>query len=137
MDKTALLNAVAKRTGTPVSDIIGDSRRWELVHARRVAAVGLRELKWAYPAIGRAMGRDHSSIVHLVQTADDATRALARECVDAMYETTFTLRYVPPTSFNDSLTWIVTNPRTGAEVMLPCELTEDLSAALASGDMDG
>jgi len=31
----------------------------------------------------------------------------------------------------------VTNPRTGAEVMLPCELTDDLCAALASGDMEG
>ena len=137
MDNITLFNVVSKRTGIPVSDIIGDSREWHIVHARRVVCVALRELKWTFPAIGRAIGRDHTSCVHLVHTADDDTRALARECVDAMYETTFRLRFVPPTSFNDSLTWIVTNPRTGAEVMLPCELTEDLCAALASGDMEG
>lgn len=137
MDKTALLDVVAKRTGIPVAEITGGSKQWEKVHARRLVAVGLRELNWAYPAIGRALGRDHTSIVHLVQTADDDTYEVARECVAAMYETTFKLRYVPQESFSDPIKWLVLNPRTGTEVTLPRGLAGDLSAALASEGMDG
>ncbi len=137
MDKTALLDVVAKRTGIPVPEIIGDSRQWEKVRARRLAAIGLRELKWSYPSIGRAFGRDHTSIVHLVKTADDETRALALECVAAMYDTTFMLRYVPQESLSAPIKWFVLNPRTNTEVTLPCGLAEDLSAALASEGMDG
>lgn len=135
VDKLDVLNVVSRRTGVLMSDIMGRSRRWDIVNARQLASVCFRELKWSYPAIGNVLGRHHTSIIHLVKSADDEMYELASDCVAQMHEMAFTLRYIPQTSFSDRSAWLVGNPRTNTEVTLPDELAQELSEVLTLEDL--
>jgi len=58
---------VAKAFGLSYAEVVSDGRRTELVCARTVAALILRERGNSYPQIGRYLGnRDHSTIINLV-----------------------------------------------------------------------
>jgi chromosomal replication initiator protein len=61
-----ILQAVAEFYGLKVSDLIGGSRRKELVNARQVAIYLMREdLNLSFPLIGREMGgRDHTTAMY-------------------------------------------------------------------------
>jgi hypothetical protein len=55
---------VARRTGMTVADILGRPRAARYVKARRRAILLLRRRGYSYSEIGRAMERDHSTIIH-------------------------------------------------------------------------
>lgn len=59
---------VAVATGLTREQIIGDRRLPHLVDARAIVAVSLRDSGLSYARIGEIMRRDHSSIVHLVDS---------------------------------------------------------------------
>lgn len=62
------IDGVATMMGFARDDIFGPSRSYPLVDARALIAVLLRAKGMTFAAIGAAMHRDHTSIVHLVQT---------------------------------------------------------------------
>lgn len=43
----------------------------QVVDARRQIAVRARQVGYSYPAIAAALGKHHTTIMHLVRTADD------------------------------------------------------------------
>ena len=131
-----VLQAAANWAGVSVDAMLGPKRYRERVKARRVAAIAFRILGYSYPEIGLMMGRDHSSIINLVNRADDDMWDVATEIVERARQRTFVLRFRPQVSFKDSLEWQIINPRTGTEISLPFGLSEDLSAALKAGGMD-
>jgi hypothetical protein len=132
-----VLQAAANWAGVSVDAMLGPKRYRERVKARRVAAIAFRILGYSYPEIGLMMGgRDHSSIINLVNRANDEMWDVATEIVERARQRTFVLRFRPQVSFKDSLEWQIINPRTGTEISLPLGLSEDLSAALKAGGMD-
>lgn len=79
-----ILAAVAAHLNVPVGAIAGDLRHWEVARARRVAMYLLRTLTHAsYPAIARALDRDHSTVITGVRkvTAEMATDPMMRAVV--------------------------------------------------------
>lgn len=131
-----VLQAAANWAGVSVDAMLGPKRYRERVKARRVAAIAFRILGYSYPEIGLMMDRDHSSIINLVNRANDEMWDVATEIVERARQRTFVLRFRPQVSFKDSLEWQIINPRTGTEISLPFGLSEDLSAALKAGGMD-
>ena len=131
-----VLQAAANWAGVSVDAMLGPKRYRERVKARRVAAIAFRILGYSYPEIGLMMDRDHSSIINLVNRANDEMWDVATEIVERARQRTFVLRFRPQVSFKDSLEWQIINPRTGTEISLPLGLSEDLSAALKAGGMD-
>lgn len=131
-----VLRAAANWAGVSVDAMLGPKRYRERVKARRVAAIAFRILGYSYPEIGLMMDRDHSSIINLVNRANDEMWDVATEIVERARQRTFVLRFRPQVSFKDSLEWQIINPRTGTEISLPFGLSEDLSAALKAGGMD-
>lgn len=136
MYDTEVIQASAEWAGVDLDEMLGPNRSRNKVKARRVASVALRILGYSFPQIGSMMARDHSTIMNLVNRADDEIWDAATAIVEQARERTFLLRFRPQVSFNDSLEWKIINPRTGTTVSLPPGLCEDLSRALASGGMD-
>lgn len=63
-----IVGVVAKRFGFEADDLVGRSRTGGLVRARHLAmAVARSTLGRSYPELGRAFGRDHTSVVTAVQ----------------------------------------------------------------------
>jgi chromosomal replication initiation ATPase DnaA len=58
---------IAKRRGVRVKDMLGTTGSRPIFAARRELAVYLRSLGKSYPKIGELMGRDHTSIMSLVE----------------------------------------------------------------------
>jgi hypothetical protein len=55
-------------TGVPIASILGRRQTGFIVRARDLVAYRLRaEMGWSYPAIGKALGRDHSSVLVAVR----------------------------------------------------------------------
>lgn len=81
-----VLEEVARLFQITVPELISGSRRALLVDARSVVAVILRGRDYSWAEIGAILGgRDHSSIIHLVQRVqkDHDLKALADELVSA------------------------------------------------------
>lgn len=76
-----ILNAVARRTGVTRFELVGPCRRPRFVHARRVAALVMRGRRYSLKEIGSLLNRDHTSILHLLQSASDHVRGEAIEVV--------------------------------------------------------
>lgn len=131
-----VLRAAAEYGGIELDDLLGPRRYKSLIKARRVAAIALRILDYSYPQIGMMLGRDHTSIINLVNRADDEAWEVAHGIVKLARQRTFVLRFQPQKSFTDPTGWKVINPRTDMAVSLPLGLSEDLSAALQAGGMD-
>ena len=56
---------VARAFGLDVEDVIGDSREQHIVRARKIAMAAMRELTdLSLPAIGREFCRDHTTVMH-------------------------------------------------------------------------
>ena len=64
------INHAAEHHGVTVADIKGRSRLGPVVAARQDVFLALREAGWSFPRIGRAMGRDHSTVMHGVAVAE-------------------------------------------------------------------
>jgi chromosomal replication initiation ATPase DnaA len=62
-----LLEEYAKRTGIAVEDILGRSRRAEVVAARQVWWWYLRSYGRGYSEIGRQFDRDHATVLQGVK----------------------------------------------------------------------
>jgi len=68
------INKIMKNYGVSWVQVKSQRREWQLVECRKDIVRLLRQhdpKKWSYPAIGRLMDRDHTSIMHL---ASDARR---------------------------------------------------------------
>lgn len=69
-----VIAAAAYVTGTTAAEIKSQNRGSELVYARRLVALILRERGFSYPRIARAMNRDHSTIINTVREGEKALR---------------------------------------------------------------
>ena len=74
------ISRAAEHHGVTVAEIKGRSRLGAVVAARQDVFLALRESGWSFPRIGRAMGRDHSTVMHGVARA----LVVARHSVDAV-----------------------------------------------------
>jgi chromosomal replication initiation ATPase DnaA len=63
-----IIALVAEERKLHVDDIISSSQHVDLVDARREISIRARARKFTFPAIGRALHRHHTTIVHLVNT---------------------------------------------------------------------
>lgn len=82
---------VARSARISLDDIRGTSKAAIYVRARAVAAKVLRERGLSYKQIGRTLRKDHTTILHAIQTFDarHAKDPVFREMLDyAMYEFT-------------------------------------------------
>ena len=136
MDEINVLNVVACHSNISTSRILGKERTRTVVRARTLAALCFRHLGYSYPEIGHALRRHHTTVRHLITKADEDAHSYAERCLKTIKETSYLLRYLPPTPFNTSLTWVVTDPRTDQEVMLPRGSSDFLSAVLLSEAAD-
>lgn len=60
-----ILKAVAEFYNVEIEDLIGRSRKKEMVEPRQVAMYLLRDiLRMSYPYIGEKLGRDHTTVIH-------------------------------------------------------------------------
>lgn len=67
-----VLNAVSVTFGYSVDDLLGDSRSKPIVMARQTAMFVCRAfLNMSYPEIGKALGRDHSTVMHGCKKIED------------------------------------------------------------------
>ena len=77
-----LIDAVCVVTGVSYSELMGDSRRAEIVRAKRLCVVCLYDIcRRSFPEIARAMGkRSHSTMVFRYHTnrTDDINRDIDR-----------------------------------------------------------
>lgn len=62
---------VSRLTGIPASEIMGPRRSADVCRARELVCYVARRNGMSYPQIGRALKRDHSTIIH----------AISNECV--------------------------------------------------------
>lgn len=65
--RDAIVCKVAKRTGVPARAIVSRSRTDEVFAARARAMRALRAMGYSFPQIGKAFGRDHSTVIHAVR----------------------------------------------------------------------
>jgi hypothetical protein len=70
-----LIDAVAEIYCVERGDILGRSRLRNLVDARALIVKVLRDDGFSYPAIGKTLGRDHTSVLHLYHSFDDRASA--------------------------------------------------------------
>ena len=64
------ISRAAEHHGVTVAEIKGRSRLGPAAAARQDVFLALREAGWSFPRIGRAMGRDHSTVMHGVAVAE-------------------------------------------------------------------
>ena len=57
------LAIISQLSDLPESDILGDSRRQDVMKARQLLYATLRELGWSYPRIGKYTNRDHATVI--------------------------------------------------------------------------
>jgi chromosomal replication initiator protein len=78
-DVADIVAEVARGFNVTFGDIIGDSRRYHIVKARKTAMAVIRELTdLSYPAIGELFGKDHTTVMHHVASVKaDPQRARA------------------------------------------------------------
>lgn len=69
-----IVDRVAQETGVPSGLILSDTRAKHVVDARWLAFFAAREAGFSLKHIGRAMGRDHTTVLHGIR-AEKARRA--------------------------------------------------------------
>jgi chromosomal replication initiation ATPase DnaA len=69
-----LVHAVAQTTGIPAQLIYGRNRETHVCHARQIVMLAAFERGMSLAAIGRALGRDHTTVAYGV-AAEKARRA--------------------------------------------------------------
>jgi chromosomal replication initiation ATPase DnaA len=64
-----LADSIAQAAGIPVTALLGAGRHRSVVRHRDQLCLRLRDKGWSYPAIGRALGRHHTTIIAAVRRA--------------------------------------------------------------------
>lgn len=65
----AVQSAVAAHYGISLAALLSPNRSRRIAHARQVAMwIAREELRRSFSEIGRAFGRDHSTVAHAVET---------------------------------------------------------------------
>jgi chromosomal replication initiator protein len=64
------IEAVSKRFGFTADELRFGGREASLANARHIAAWLLRERGLSYPEIGRALSKDHSTMIHAVRKVE-------------------------------------------------------------------
>lgn len=77
-----IVREVSASSGIPVDDLLGRSRKPHIAQARFLCWYVAREHGMSLQQIGRAFGRDHSTIVHGIQR-EAAARLDAQRAHDA------------------------------------------------------
>jgi chromosomal replication initiation ATPase DnaA len=81
-----VINFCSDRLRISVDEMLGPVRRKELVHARKITAwCVLKATGRSHPEVGRAMKRDHSTIVHAKQCVERSPKLLT-EASDLLKE---------------------------------------------------
>ena len=62
-----ILSAVATRTGIPPNEVLGNSRIYSVVYARKLTSAALRALGFTLACIGSALNRDHTTIINQIK----------------------------------------------------------------------
>jgi hypothetical protein len=62
-----LARSIAQRRGLVAAAIMTENRNPEVVAARAALCRVLRKMGWSLPRVGRSIGRDHSSVLHLLR----------------------------------------------------------------------
>jgi hypothetical protein len=88
-----IIHVVARHYGQPIDQIIGDRRRPDLVTSRHIVCYLARALTSAsLHQIGRAVGRDHSTVLHAIASiearmgSDQSLAADVTELTDRLKE---------------------------------------------------
>jgi len=61
-----IIATVARAYGYTAAQVKGERRHSTLLKARKACALALREVGYSYPEIGALLGRDHSSVMQLI-----------------------------------------------------------------------
>jgi chromosomal replication initiation ATPase DnaA len=67
-----IMQRVYEETGVTIIQMRAKDNRWRLVEARRKVAVRARQQAISYPKIGAALQKHHTTVMHLVETAEGA-----------------------------------------------------------------
>jgi chromosomal replication initiation ATPase DnaA len=67
----AVAQAIAAEHALPVAALLGPSRLMHISHARQALYAALRARGLSLPAIGRFMGRDHTTVLYGIQAHRD------------------------------------------------------------------
>ncbi len=80
----AVIAATADLYGVTVEQVLSDARAPRVVKARQAACWVLRAQGWTFQGIGRALDRDHSTVIHACNKidADAAARGLLWRLLD-------------------------------------------------------
>jgi hypothetical protein len=70
VDMTEVVSRVCKQFSVSSADLLGARRHAHIAQARHVLAWLLRERGLSYPAIGKAMNKDHTTIMSAVRKVD-------------------------------------------------------------------
>lgn len=66
-----IISACAKAWGVSAGDVMGRSRHKGVTAARKAAMLMTRDLfGLSYPEIGKRFGRDHSTVMHYIKSAN-------------------------------------------------------------------
>lgn len=65
-----IIDAVAEATGIPAKRILGTNRDAPTARARQIVMYEARQAGLSYPQIARAMGKDHTTIIHGVRAEE-------------------------------------------------------------------
>jgi hypothetical protein len=87
-----IIETTAERHGLQVSEVQSSCRRRKFVKCRQEIAVKARESGYSYPRIGRALNRDHTSIMHLVRT-NSSTHSTGPKVADQNPSDAYTARW--------------------------------------------
>ena len=129
-----VVNVVASYKKVPARDLVSGSRRWQLVEARRVAAVTFRLLGFSSVETGLALGgRDHTTVLHSLKTAEEGDIADAEACLELLDTRTYSVRWAV---CDDGVRWFIANPRSGVEIKLPIETGATMSLAMSLQGVD-
>lgn len=83
-----MIEATLSRIGITLDELQSNSRKRELVCARRVVAKILRDNSESLHSIGRVINRDHSTVAYLLKDFDVILKCdeMAREMYDRLTE---------------------------------------------------
>ena len=69
---TEIVTASARAAGVPVAVILGPQKRRPVARHRMAGmAFAFSDGRWGSPTIGRAFGRDHTTVLHAVARSPD------------------------------------------------------------------
>lgn len=79
-----VVTAASRITKLSEDDLLGRSRMMHIVRVRNAVCLVAHEMGHSYSAIGRELGKDHTTIIHAVEQASDLTaeRKLYRQLVN-------------------------------------------------------